>query len=230
MFTMRFVLLLISILALGACASSGGPKEGSIPTEALLATSAVGATASGEYRIGATDLLRVNVFRVPDLSFDEIRVDASGVIQMPLIGTVQAEGLTPDELSASLATRLGAQYLRNPQITVTVLEAASQKITVDGAVTQPGVYEMQGRTTLLQAVAMARGPIAGADLNSVVIFRTIEGQRQFAVFDLAAIRAGEAPDPVVMGDDVIVVDTSFLSDVIQQVVRAAPSLYLFRTI
>ncbi len=227
---MRFVLLLISIFALGACASSGGPKEGSIPTEALVATSAGGATASGEYRIGATDLLRVNVFRVPDLSFDEIRVDASGVIQMPLIGTVQAEGLTPDELSESLATRLGAQYLRNPQITVTVLEAASQKITVDGAVTQPGVYEMQGRTTLLQAVAMARGPIAGADLNSVVIFRTIEGERQFAVFDLAAIRAGEAPDPVVLGDDVIVVDTSFLSDVIQQVVRAAPSLYLFRTI
>lgn len=227
---MRLVLLLISILALGACTSSGGPKEGSIPTDTLLATSASGSTASGEYRIGATDLLRINVFRVPDLSFEEIRVDASGVIQMPLIGTVQAEGLTPDELSESLAARLGAQYLRNPQITVTVLEAASQKITVDGAVTQPGVYEMQGRTTLLQAVAMARGPIAGADLNSVVIFRTIEGQRQFAVFDLAAIRAGEAPDPVVLGDDVIVVDTSFLSDVIQQVVRAAPSLYLFRTI
>jgi polysaccharide biosynthesis/export protein len=227
---MRLVLLLISILALGACTSSGGPKEGSIPTDTLLATSASGSTASGEYRIGATDLLRINVFRVPDLSFEEIRVDASGVIQMPLIGTVQAEGLTPNELSESLAARLGAQYLRNPQITVTVLEAASQKITVDGAVTQPGVYEMQGRTTLLQAVAMARGPIAGADLNSVVIFRTIEGERQFAVFDLAAIRAGEAPDPVVLGDDVIVVDTSFLSDVIQQVVRAAPSLYLFRTI
>jgi polysaccharide biosynthesis/export protein len=227
---MRLVLLLISILALGACTSSGGPKEGSIPTDTLLATSASGSTASGEYRIGATDLLRINVFRVPDLSFEEIRVDASGVIQMPLIGTVQAEGLTPNELSESLASRLGAQYLRNPQITVTVLEAASQKITVDGAVTQPGVYEMQGRTTLLQAVAMARGPIAGADLNSVVIFRTIEGERQFAVFDLAAIRAGEAPDPVVLGDDVIVVDTSFLSDVIQQVVRAAPSLYLFRTI
>lgn len=227
---MRLVLLLISILALGACASSGGPKEGSIPTDTLLATSASGSTASGEYRIGATDLLRINVFRVPDLSFEEIRVDASGVIQMPLIGTVQAEGLTPDELGESLVARLGAQYLRNPQITVTVLEAASQKITVDGAVTQPGVYEMQGRTTLLQAVAMARGPIAGADLNSVVIFRTIEGERQFAVFDLAAIRAGEAPDPVVLGDDVIVVDTSFLSDVIQQLVRAAPSLYLFRTI
>jgi len=227
---MRFVLLLISILALGACTSSGGPKEGSIPTDTLLATSASGSTASSEDRLGATDLLRINVFRVPDLSFEEIRVDASGVIQMPLIGTVQAEGLTPDELSASLAARLGAQYLRNPQITVTVLEAASQKITVDGAVTQPGVYEMQGRTTLLQAVAMARGPIAGADLNSVVIFRTIAGERQFAVFDLAAIRAGEAPDPVVLGDDVIVVDTSFLSDVIQQVVRAAPSLYLFRTI
>lgn len=227
---MRLILLLISIFALGACANSGGPKVGSIPADALLAVSSTGPAVSGEYRIGATDLLRINVFRVPDLSFDEIRVDASGVIQMPLIGTVQAEGLTPNELSETLAARLGAQYLRNPQITVTVLEAASQKITVDGAVTQPGVYNMQGRTTLLQAVAMARGPVAGADLKSVVIFRTIEGQRQFAVFDLAAIRAGEAPDPVVLGDDVIVVDTSFLSDVIQQVVRAAPSLYLFRTI
>ncbi len=227
---MRFVLLLISIFVIGACSSSGGPKEGSIPTDVLLATSTGGSTTSVEYRIGATDLLRINVFRVPDLSFEEIRVDASGVIQMPLIGTVQAEGLTPNELSETLATRLGAQYLRNPQITVTVLEAASQKITVDGAVTQPGVYNMQGRTTLLQAVAMARGPVAGADLKSVVIFRTIGGERQFAVFDLAAIRSGEAPDPVVMGDDVIVVDTSFLSDIIQQVVRAAPSLYLFRSI
>lgn len=227
---MRFALLLTSILALGACTTPGGAIEGSVPTEVLLATSASGTSASGEYRIGATDLLRINVFRVPDLSFDEIRVDAAGVIQIPLIGTVRAEGLTPNELSDALAVRLGAQYLRNPQITVTVLEAASQKITVDGAVTQPGVYEMQGRTTLLQAVAMARGPMVGADLNRVVIFRTIEGERQFAVFDLEAIRTGEAPDPLVMGDDVIVVDTSFLSDVIQQLVRAAPSLYLFRTI
>lgn len=225
---MRFILLLLSILALGACASSGAPKEGSIPTDTLLATSASGSTASGEYRIGATDLLRINVFRVPDLSFEEIRVDASGVIQMPLIGTVQAEGLTPNELSESLAARLGAQYLRNPQITVTVLEAASQKITVDGAVTQPGVYEMQGRTTLLQAVAMARGPSAGANLDSVVIFRTIDGQRQFAVFDLAAIRAGDMPDPVVLGEDVIVVDASRLSAALQQAVRALPALALFR--
>jgi polysaccharide biosynthesis/export protein len=225
---MRFVLLLISIFVLGACAGSEKRTDGSISTDTLLATSASGSTASSEYRIGATDLLRINVFRVPDLSFEEIRVDASGVIQMPLIGTVQAEGLTPDELSASLAARLGAQYLRNPQITVTVLEAASQKITVDGAVTQPGVYEMQGRTTLLQAVAMARGPLSEADLRSVVIFRTIDSQRQFAVFDLAAIRAGEAQDPVVMGDDVIVVDASRLSAALQQAIRALPALAVFR--
>ncbi|MBU2167309.1 MAG: polysaccharide export protein [Alphaproteobacteria bacterium] len=225
---MRIVLLLISILALGACTSSGGRTEGSISTDSLLASTSASGSSSQDYRIGANDLLRINVFRVPDLSFDEIRVDASGVIQMPLIGTVQAESLTPDELGESLAARLGAQYLRNPQVTVTVLEAASQKITVDGAVTQPGVYEMQGRTTLLQAVAMARGPVTEADLRSVVVFRTIDGQRQFAVFDLAAIRAGEAPDPVVLGDDVIVVDASRLSAALQQAVRALPALAVFR--
>ena len=85
------------------------------------------------------DKLSVRVFQVPDLSFDQLVVDTSGDIQMPLIGAVRATGQTAGQLSTQIAERLSAQYLRNPQVTVTVTEAASQKITVDGAVTKPGL-------------------------------------------------------------------------------------------
>lgn len=186
------------------------------------------ALSQTEYRIGAQDKLSVRVFQVEDLSFDEIMVDSSGSIQMPLIGAVQAAGHTPEELSRDLEVRLGERYLRNPQVAVSVLEAASQKVTIDGAVTKPGVYNMRGRTSLLQAVAMAEGPSRVADLTKVAVFRTINGQRHVALFDLEAIRQGRATDPEVLGDDIIVVDTSRLNSALREIVTALPALSVFR--
>jgi polysaccharide export outer membrane protein len=110
---------------------------------------------------------------------------------------------------------------------VTVTEAASQKITVDGAVTKPGVYEMRGSTTLLQAVAMAEGPTRVADLTKVAVFRTIDGRRAVALFDLEAIRQGRADDPQVLGDDIVVVDTSRVNSVMREVLAALPGLAVF---
>src|SRR5690606_17470064 len=185
-------------------------------------------TSQADYRIGPSDKLALRVYQVPDLSFDEIFVDASGHLQLPLLGSVQAAGHTPAELSEEVERRLGERLLRNPQVVVTVLEAASQKITVDGAVTKPGVYEMRGRTTLMQAVAMAEGPSRVADLTQVAVFRTVDGQRLVAMFDLKAIREGRAEDPVVLGDDIVVVDTSRLSTVMREVVGALPALAIFR--
>lgn len=228
---LRLIALLFAVFALAACGSSG--RSNANVTAATSVASydlPVGQAASPteDYRIGETDLLKISVFRVPELSFEQLRVDAAGNIQIPLIGTVQAAGLTSSELSASLASQLGARYLRDPQVTVTVVEAASQKITVDGAVTQPGVYVMRGRTTLMQAVAMASGPSRGADLSSVAIFRTVDGRRMVAVFDLGAIRNGAAADPVVLGEDVIVVDTSRLSESLQAALSVVPALAIFR--
>jgi polysaccharide export outer membrane protein len=186
------------------------------------------ASAPAEYRIGVGDKLSIRVFQVPDLSFDTLVVDTSGNIQMPLINAVQASGLTAGELSREIGKQLESRYLRDPQVTVTVSEAASQKITVDGAVTQPGVYEMRGTTSLLQAVAMARGPSRVADLSKVAVFRTVDGRRAVALFDLEAIRRGRAEDPVVLGNDVIVVDASRLSAALREVVSAVPVLSVFR--
>lgn len=223
------LLLLLTAALLSAC---GGPKMDvsamtaaqPVNMQAALVTSA----PQAEYSIGVGDKLSVRVFQVPDLSFDTLTVDTSGNIQIPLIGAVRAVGLNAGQLSTEIAARLSAQYLRNPQVTVTVTEAASQKITVDGAVTKPGVYEMRGATSLLQAVAMAEGPTRVADLTKVAVFRTIDGQRSVALFDLAAIRQGRADDPTVLGDDVIVVDTSRMNSAMREVVGALPALSIFR--
>ena len=185
------------------------------------------ATPTAEYRIGVGDKLSVRVFQVADLSFEELVVDTSGNINLPLIGAVRGAGRTAGEMATDIASRLAARYLRDPQVTVTIMEAASQKITVDGAVTKPGVYEMRGSTSLLQAVAMAEGPSRVADLTKVAVFRTIDGRRSVALFDLSAIRQGRASDPQVLGDDVIVVDISRLSSGLREAIGALPALAAF---
>ena len=219
------------LLFLSACT---GPRmdlsEMSAARPTNLGQNGVAGSASSpvEYRIGPGDKINVRVFQVPDLSIDGLVIDTSGNVQMPLIGAVRGAGRTPSEMSSDIAERLSAQYLMNPQVTVTVTEAASQKITIDGAVTRPGVYEMRGSTSLLQAVAMAEGPTSVADLSKVAVFRTVNGQRSVALFDLGAIRQGRASDPEVLGEDVVVVDTSRLSAAMRQIVSTIPALSIFR--
>ena len=230
---MRALPLVLSLTAVILSACGGGPKmDTATMTAATPVDSAVFSPLgqAQEYRIGAGDKLNIRVFQVEDLSFEVLTVDTSGEIQMPLIGVVRAATRTPSQLSADIAGRLSAQYLRDPQVTVTVTEAASQKITVDGAVTKPGVYEMRGTTSLIQAVAMAEGPTRVADLSKVAVFRTINGQRSVALFDLGAIRQGRGDDPAVYGDDIIVVDTSRLSVFMRDALQALPGLAIFRPI
>jgi polysaccharide biosynthesis/export protein len=224
---MRFWLtLLLAGLAIG-CASE--PRRTDVVAAAAVVDPAILASSGGPatsraYAIGATDLLNITVFQVPDLSVEEVRVDASGSVQMPLIGSVRAAGLTPDQLADQIESELAGRFLQNPQVSITVSEAASQKVTVDGAVNKPGVYVMRGQTTLLQAVAMAEGPTDVANLRSVAVFRSEPAGRMVAVFDLNAIRSGEAIDPVLLGDDVVVVDTSRLSVATQRALQALPGL------
>lgn len=174
--------------------------------EAPVAAAAI-ADGGGEYRIGALDVLDISVFNVPDLS-KEAQVNSKGEVSLPLIGAVMAAGKTTAELETDIAAKLGAEYLQSPQVSVAVTEYTSQQITVDGAVNQPGVFATTGRTTLLRAIALAQGLDRVADPRGIVVFRTVDGARQVATFDLAAIRAGTAEDPVVRGGDIIVVDQS----------------------
>lgn len=226
---MRKVSIAVLATVLAGCADTPRPTAG-ITSMTALAIANDGPVEVVSNRIGVLDLLNVIVFQVPDLTFvgdNAIRVDASGMIEMPLIGSLQAVGRTPAELSEDIRTRLASRYLQNPQVTVRVAEAANQKITVDGAVTEPGVYETKGQTTLMQAVAMAKGATRIADLRSVAVFRTVDDQRMVGVFDLAAIRSGEAADPILQGDDVVIVDTSRLSVATRDILAALPAVGSF---
>jgi polysaccharide export outer membrane protein len=180
-----------------------------------------------EYRIGALDKLDVTVFQVKELTVEKLQVDATGKIILPLIGEITAKGKTTAELSREIADRLSEKYLQSPQVTVTVAEALSRKITVEGQVNDAGVFELKGRTSLLEAVAKAKGVSKGADLHHVSIVRNVDGAPHAATFNLAAISAGKAPNPEVLGDDIVIVGSSKAKSVWNGVVQVLPMLYLF---
>ncbi len=227
----RVVPVLLGLFLLAACADRPrdlGAMSAATPIDPLSASLLQPSGVQSVYRIGQGDLLAVNVFQVPDLSSDQVRVDTSGDISLPLIGPLRAEGKTSLELSEDIRAQLAQRYLRDPRVSVGVQETASEKVTIDGAVTEPGVYQMKGQTTLMQAIAMAKGPTRLSNLRSVVVFRVTDGNRTVAQFDLAAIRAGQQADPVVLGNDVIVVDGSRLNAALREIIAILPAAALFR--
>ena len=168
---------------------------------------AIAGSAPGDYRLGPLDVIEVSVFEVPELT-KTVQVNAGGEISLPLIGRVVAGGKSIGELEREIEAKLGKNYLQSPQVSVFVKDYTSQRITVEGAVNSPGVFAISGRTTLLQAIALAKGPDRTADQSGVIVFRTSGGSKTAAVFDIGPIRTGQAPDPVVVGGDVVVVDQS----------------------
>lgn len=182
---------------------------------------------AGDYRIGPADLLEVSVFQVDELN-RTVQVDAAGRVLLPLIGEIAAAGKTCGTLSAEISARLGARYLQSPQVTVLVKEARSQRVTLEGALNQPGVYPLVGRTTLLQAIATAKGVDRTADLRRVIVFRRVNGQRMAALFDLQGIQAGRYADPELFGGDVVVLNQSGGKRVFYNLVESSPVLALFR--
>jgi polysaccharide export outer membrane protein len=173
------------------------------------------------------DVVSVRVYRVDALSGDQT-VDESGRIKMPLVGPLPAAGKTVDGLQTEIAHALGDKYLTNPDVQVTLKTRQPLAVTVDGAVGQPGVYQIAGQTNLIQAVAMARGTIEGANTRRVVVFRNVQGQRMAASFDFKSIRRGESPNPVIYPEDIVVVDGSSITATWKQVLQTLPLVAFFR--
>jgi polysaccharide export outer membrane protein len=228
-------LLLMASLALAMLAACGSAPvrnpdlvQGQ-PLQAPDTTTSSGAYEGGtDYRIGAQDLLEISVFGIDDLS-RTVRVNSNGQISLPLIGGVLAGGKTIPELEQAIGAKLKNGYLQDPQVTVFVKEFTSQRVTLEGALNKPGIYPLTGKTTLLQAIAMAEGVDEDtADLKGVVVFRQVDGKRMGAVFDLAQVRAGLMPDPQVYGDDVIVVEQSGSKSAFRRFIQSVPAIGLFR--
>lgn len=124
-------------------------------------------TASpSDYRLGAEDLLEIAVFDAPELN-RSVRISSGGEISLPLIGSVRAAGLTPNELESVLEELLRRSYMKDPHVSVFVRELVSHAVSVFGAVRKPGVVQIRGSRTLLEVLSMAEG--LDADAGDTVI-------------------------------------------------------------
>jgi polysaccharide biosynthesis/export protein len=183
--------------------SVDGPKPSTGPQPAANALPLV--SLGKDYRIGPNDLLDVEVFDMDNLK-RTVRVNAAGAISLPLIGQVVIAGLTTQEVEQRIAARYSEKYLQDPQVSVFIKEFTSERITIEGAVQHPGIFPLTGQITLLRAMALAGGFGSIANTSEVMLYRVNEQNvRQVAVFDVEKIRAGKSEDPVIKGDDLIVV-------------------------
>jgi len=216
-------------LATGCSPSLRGPSVSTGQDAYALIPPPTPETASLDYVIGPLDTIDITVFNEPEISSKGIPVDASGSVALPLIGRVRASGMTATTLAEDLRSRYNRYYV-DPQVTVIVTSSVTQRVTVQGQVTQPGIYEVRGGTTLLDAVALAKGETEDAALREVVVLRTIDGKRMAAMFDVNRIRRGDDPDPAILGKDVIVVGHSNSKQAWHDILRAAPLLNIFTQI
>jgi polysaccharide export outer membrane protein len=210
-------------LALGACSQRPSPN---LQSGELAVPDATTLRAAGDLRVAPLDILDIRVFGVPELN-GEYQVDPEGELRMPLIGVVRADGLTSFQLASELERRFGERFIQDPQVIVQVTTEERTQITVEGAVDQPGIYPIAGALTLLQAVALSGGTAEDADLENVIIFRTVEGERRAARFDLRDIRRGATEDPQVFGNDVVVVVQSNSRRRYAELLRALPVVGVF---
>lgn len=179
---------------------------------ALALALCVGPSAFGqEYVIGPRDVLAITVWGQADLSRD-YTVDPDGFIPFPLIGRVKAVGSNPKELAARLTELLEKDYLVNPQVIVSVREYLSQKVQVLGAAEKPGVYYLNGPTTVLEILSKAGG-LASTAGKQVIVLRNHAGSAGGAAsaspilrLSLEKIQAGDPTENTrVQNQDTIII-------------------------
>lgn len=217
-------LAFLCITLLGACISTSHMAKELPPPDPLALS-----TVQPEYRLAPGDLLLVKVFQIDDLE-RQVRVDNSGRITLPLIGEVKAAGLGAVELEKQVAERYRkGRFLRDPQVSIFLEEANGRRVTITGAVEEPGIYPLVGANlTLQQALALGKGVSTVASRRNVVVFRTVKGEKMLARFNLADIETGKAPDPEIYAGDVVVVYRSNARLLLRTVLELTPFVMVWR--
>ncbi|MEL6368739.1 MAG: polysaccharide biosynthesis/export family protein [Pseudomonadota bacterium] len=157
------------------------------------------------YTLTAGDRLAVTVWKDPDLS-REVLVAPDGAISFPLAGDLSASGKTVSEISAEITTRL-SDYIDDPVVTVALLEVRGSRIYVIGKVNRPGVFVLDGELDVMQALSLAGGMTAYADVNGIRIIRRIDGESKALRFAYNEVARGKKLEQNILlqnGDTVVV--------------------------
>lgn len=135
--------------------------------------------ADAPYKIGCSDVLDVAVWKDPDLS-RELPVRPDGMISLPMVGELHADGKTANELEQEIRQKL-LPFVQDPRVTVMVKETNSSRVFVTGEVAHPGVFPMTGRTSLIQAIALAGGFNEFASTDSILVIRQADKGKKIPV-------------------------------------------------
>ena len=157
--------------------------------------------------LGVGDTVRITTYRYPDLT-TETRISEDGKVNVPLVGPVRVQGMTPEQAAKAIADRMkSGKYILNPQVDVAVIEARSRQVSVLGYVTRPGRYTLDGTSAKLTDVLAMAGGLVPAAADTATVTRNREGKGETLNIDLAAIiQRGEAAKDieVLSGDSVFV--------------------------
>lgn len=165
-----------------AQASSGAPGQ---------PPAGVGESCAAAFLIGPEDVVEVAVWDSPEIT-RTVPVRPDGKISLPLVNDIQAAGLTPTQLREAVITAL-KPYIPEPAVSVLVREIHSFKVTVIGQVKTPGRYELKGRATVLDVLAMAGGLNEYASRDRIVVLRDEAGTPRQIPFPYDKLTSKHAP-------------------------------------
>lgn len=197
-------LALLGFVTINVLAQDDARSDTPAEKPAASAPTPVAPETPPDYIIGADDTLRITVWKETDLNVT-LPVRPDGKISMPLLDDVQAAGLTPMQLGASIKERL-KKYIADPRVTVVVTAMNSQRIYVLGEVTHTGAMPLMPHMTVLQALSSA-GFTQFANLKAIYLLRTENGQQTKLRFNYKdAIKGRDPQQNIVLrpGDTIVV--------------------------
>jgi polysaccharide export outer membrane protein len=159
-------------------AGRGGPPPGT----------PAGVNPPAGYTIGQDDILAIVFWRDKDLSA-EVIVRPDGMISLPLVNDIKADGLTPDQLRGAI-TAAAQKFVEDPTVTVVVKTINSRKVFITGQVGKPGPYMLSGPMTVLHLIATAGGLAEFADKEKIVVIRTEGGKTVSHPFNYKEVSEG----------------------------------------
>ena len=170
--------------------STGASSSGAAPQPAGRGTSAVLVSPDEDYRIGPNDVLDIKVENAPELS-GTFRVTASGTFLMPYVGRVIAAKKTTEELAQWIADGLRRDYLKDPKVLVSVREFNSRSFWILGSVKSPGVFQVEGRPSMLELITLAGGLSEHHGANAYIIRKMKAASDKELATNVASANGGQ---------------------------------------
>jgi polysaccharide export outer membrane protein len=204
LFGLAVLILMIATSAVSAAAQKtqhqaeqGSSRSSEKPTDTGR-SSPVLVSSEEDYRIGVGDVIEVQVEDMPEVS-KSIRVTAAGTFLMPILGRMKAQGKTPEALGLEIADKLRGDYLKDPKVNVVVREYNSRSFFIQGAVRNPGVFQIEGRPSLLTLITLAGGLAENHGAVSFIIRKAKQQPGEAGQAKNEGESNPASPSPVIQG-------------------------------